>query len=105
MERQNLADLPENQALMEHLKASLLSIIERSYRPWRDTNYLLAFSGSDFSPDLEAIKSIPTPPGGPLLPQGAGAEQTLFAPNPEASQSPGKKPDKDLLESLPYDAR
>ncbi len=105
LEQQNLAGLPENQALMERLKASLLSIVERSYRPWRDVNYLLAFSGSNFSPDLEARKSIPTPPGGPFLPLEAGAEQTLFAANPETPQSNSKKPDKELLESLPYDAR
>ena len=78
LEQQNVADLPENQALVEHLKASLLSIVERSYRPWRDTRYLLAISGPDFSPDLEAIKSIPSLPGDPLLPLGAGAAQSFF---------------------------
>jgi hypothetical protein len=105
LEQQNLAGLPEDQALVEHLKASLLSIIERSYRPWRDTNSLQAFSLSDFSPEREALKTIPTPPGGPFLPLEAGAEQTLFPPNPKPPQSISKKPDKDLLQSLPYDAR
>jgi arylsulfatase A-like enzyme len=104
-EQQNLANLPENQALVEQLKASLLSIIERSYRPWRNTRYLLALSGPDFSPDLEAMQSIPSLPGGPLLYDGVGAAQTLFPPNPETPPSNGKIPDKELLESLPYDAR
>ncbi len=105
LELQNVADLPENQALVEHLKASLLAIIKQSSRPWRDTRYLLAFSKTDFSPDVEAAKSIPTPPGGPFLPLEIGAEQTLFTPHPEELFTLSKKPDKDLLESLPYDAR
>jgi arylsulfatase A-like enzyme len=101
MERQNVADLPENQAILEQLKESLLSIVERSYRPWRDTAYLEALSGPNFSPGLEALKSIPSLPGGPLLPQGIGAAQALFPPNPETP----KNPDQELLESLPYGAR
>jgi len=105
LEQQNVADLPQNQALVEHLKAGMLSIIERSYRPWRDTRYLLALSGSDFSPDVEAIKSIPSLPREPLLPEGAGAAQTLFHPNPETPQSNDQNPDKELLKSLPYDAQ
>jgi arylsulfatase A-like enzyme len=105
LEQRNLAGLLENQALLEHLKSSLISIIERSYRPWRDTESLQAFSVSDFSPELEATKTIPTPPGGPFLPLEAGAEQTLFVPNPSIPRSMSKIPDKDLLESLPYDAR
>jgi arylsulfatase A-like enzyme len=104
MEQQDVADLPENQALIEHLKASLLAIIEKSYRPWRDTSYLLALSGPDFSPDLEAGKSVPLLPEGPLLPQGPGAAQTLFPPNPETPSSNDKNADKELLKSLPYDA-
>ena len=90
--------------VVEHLKASLLSIVEGSYRPWRDTGYLTALSGPNFSPDLEATKSIPQLPGGPLLPQGAGAAQTLFRPNPETPQSSDRIPDAELLNSLPYDA-
>jgi arylsulfatase A-like enzyme len=104
-EQHNVADLPENQAVVEHLKASLLSIIERSYRPWRDTGYLAALAGPDFSPDAESLKSIPSLPGEPLLPPGAGAAQSLFRPNPESPQPNSKNPDKELLESLPYDAR
>jgi arylsulfatase A-like enzyme len=101
LEQQDVADLPENQALVEHLKANLLSIIRRSYRPWRDATYLLALSGPDFSPGLEAGKPIPTLPWGPLLPRGPGSAQTLFPPNPESID---KNPDKELLNSLPYDA-
>ncbi len=100
LETRNLADLPENQAVVEQLRASLISIIDRSYRPWRDTNYLLAFFGSDFSPNLEAVKPVPT-----FLPHGAGAEQSLFAPNLETPQSNRRVPEKEMLESLPYDAR
>jgi len=104
-EQQNVADLPENQALVEHLKASLLSMIERSYRPWRDTDYLVALSGPGFSPDAEALKSIPSLAGGLFLPPGAGAAQSLFPPNRESPQTNSKNPDRELLESLPYDAR
>jgi arylsulfatase A-like enzyme len=104
MEQQDVANLPENQALIEHLKANLLSIVKKSYRPWRDTSYLSALSGPDFSPDLEAGKSVPSLPEGPLLPQGPGAAQTLFPPNPETPSSNDKSADKELLKSLPYDA-
>ena len=103
LEQQNLAGLPDNQALVERLKESLLSIVERSYRPWRDTGYLQALSGPDFSPDMEAIKPVAALPGAPLLPPGAGAAQSLFPPNPESPES--RNPDKELLESLPYGAR
>jgi arylsulfatase A-like enzyme len=105
LEKQNLADMPANQAVVEELKANLLSIIWRSYRPWRGTNYLPAFFGFDFSPNLQAVNSIPAPRGGPFLPHGPGAEQTLFAPNRKTPQSDSRKADRDLLESLPYDAR
>jgi arylsulfatase A-like enzyme len=105
LEQQNLAGLAENQALLEHLKARLFSMVERSYRPWRDTNYLLAFAGPDFILDREARKAVPMPLGGPFLPLDAGAEQTLFPQNQETPQSNARNPDKDLLESLPYDAR
>ena len=103
LEQQNLAGLPDNQALVERLKESLLSIVERSYRPWRETGYLQALSGPDFSPDMEAIKPVAALPGAPLLPPGAGAAQSLFPPNPESPES--RNPDKELLESLPYGAR
>jgi arylsulfatase A-like enzyme len=102
MEQQNVADLPENRAVVEHLKASMLSMVGRSYRPWRDTAYLEALSGPDFSPDLEAVKPNPSLPGGPFLPLGAGAVQTLFPQNPEIHN---KNPDEELLQSLPYGAR
>jgi arylsulfatase A-like enzyme len=105
LEQQNVADLPENQATVQHLKTDLLSITERSYRPWRNTRYLLALSGPDFSPEAEATKSIPSLPGGSLFPLGAGAAQSIFPPNPETRPSKSKNPDEELLESLPYDAR
>jgi arylsulfatase A-like enzyme len=103
LEQQNLADLPENQAVLEHLKESLLTIVERSYRPWRDPGYLQALSGPNFYPALEALKSNPSRLGDPLLPLGAGAAQALFAPN-AATPLPNKNnPDAELLNSLPYD--
>lgn len=105
MEREDVSELPENQAIVEHLKSTLLSKVERSYRPWRDTRYLLAFSGSDFPHGVEAIKPSQPTPGTQLLPPGAGAVQALFPPNPETPQSNDKKPDEELLNSLPYDAR
>ena len=100
-EQQNVAELPENQALVDHLKATLLSIVERSFRPWRDPGYLVALSGPDFSPALEARKSIPSLPVGPLLPRGVGAAQILFPPNPETPES-SSNPDEELLKSIPY---
>jgi hypothetical protein len=103
LEQQNLAYSPENQTLVEHLNSSMLTIVERSYRPWRDTGYLVALSGPNFSPDLEATKPIPSLPAALLLPPGVGAAQSLFPPNPESPRS--SNPDKELLESLPYDAR
>ncbi len=105
LEQHNVEDLTENQAAVEQLKASLLSMVKGSYRPWRETRYLLAFSPSDYPPDLSVLESPPTPLGGPFLPHGAGAEQTLFAPNRETPQPNSRRPDQDLLESLPYDAR
>jgi len=103
LEQRNLANLPENQALVGQLKARLLSIVLRSYRPWRNTRYLLAFSKSDFSPDEEALKSTPAIPDGPLLHLAAGAPQALFPPNPETPQADNKNPDLELLKSLPYE--
>jgi hypothetical protein len=103
MEQQNVASSPENQSLVAHLTATLQSMIERSYRPWRDTDYLAALSAPNFSPEKEATKPIPALPAGLLLPPGDGAAQSLFPPNPESPRS--NNPDKELLESLPYDAR
>ena len=77
LEQQNVADLPENQALVEHLKASLLSIVERSYRPWRDTGYLVALSGPDFSPDA----------GGPQI-DSLAARGTAPSPGSRSSANP-----------------
>jgi arylsulfatase A-like enzyme len=102
-EQHNLADLPENEALLQHLEENLVSIIERSRRPWRDTSYLQALGSPSFSPDLEALKSDPRLPDGSLLPTGAGAAQTLFAPNAEIPKSNSKDPEKELLKTLPYD--
>ena len=102
LEQQNVADLPENQALVNHLKTTMLSVIERSYRPWRDTDYIEGLRGPDFSPDEEARKSARSVPRTSLLPPGPGALQSLFPPNPETPQPETKKPDEDLLRSLPY---
>jgi arylsulfatase A-like enzyme len=100
-EQQNVAELPENQALVEHLKNSILSIVGRSYRPWRDTRYLLAVSdpGSPFN--IYANPAAQQTPGS-RLPLGPGAVQTLFPQNPESPQNHVRNPDEDLLRSLPY---
>jgi hypothetical protein len=104
LEQQNVADAPGNQALVKLLQENLLSRVERSYRPWRDTSYLEALSGPNFSPDLEALKSTPLPPGGKLIvPLGPGAAQILFAPNEAPLQSNAKATVEELLGSLPYD--
>jgi len=105
LEQQDVSELPENQAIMEHLKATILSKVERSYPPWRDDRYLLALSKSDFARAIEANKPPEPTPGAQALPPGAGAVQALFPPNPETPQSNNKKPDEELLNSLPYDAR
>jgi arylsulfatase A-like enzyme len=102
IEEQNRADAPENQALVEQLSARLLSTIRGSYRPWRDTGYLEAVTSNDFSPDREALRLTPSSPGSPLLPPRVGAAQALFPPNPEPKE---ENPDRELLESLPYNAR
>jgi arylsulfatase A-like enzyme len=102
-EQHDVADLPENQAVIQNLERDLISIIERSKRPWRDTSYLLALSGPNFYPDIEALKSDPRLPDGSLLPTGAGAAQALFAPHAEAPKSTGKDPEKEMLKTLPYD--
>jgi arylsulfatase A-like enzyme len=102
LEQQDVSELPENQATLEALKAKTFSLVERSYRPWRDTRYLEALLGPGFSPDDEARKSARLSPEDSLLPPGPGAPQTLFPPNPETPQSKTRKPDEDLLRSLPY---
>ena len=105
LEQQNVADLPENQAIVEQLKEDLFSIAGKSYRPWRNSRYLLALSGPDFSLAPGANKSAPTFPGGLILPQEIGAAQALFPPNPDRHPTGNGNPDEELLESLPYDAR
>ncbi len=102
-EQHNVADLPENLAEIQHLEGEMISIVVRSRRPWRDTSYLLALAGPDFSPDMEALKSDPRLPDGSLLPTGAGAAQALFAPNIGTPKSNTKDPEKELLKTLPYD--
>lgn len=104
LEQQDVSELAENQTLVEHLRATVLSIVERSLRPWRDTRYLLALTGPGFMPDVEALKSTPSPPGGPELLRAVGAPQSLFTQNPETSPSPEKANDGELLKSLPYSA-
>jgi len=104
LEHQNVADLPENQASLEHLEDSLLSMVKRTYRPWRETRYLMAFSPSDSPADLRALGSVPSLPGRTFLPRELGAVQALFAPNPETPKSNSQQSERDLLESLPYDA-
>ncbi len=102
LEQHDVSELPDNQATLEALKANIFSLVERSYRPWRDTRYLEALVGPDFSPDDEARKSARLSPGDSLLPPAPGALQALFPPNPETTQSKARKPDEDLLRSLPY---
>jgi hypothetical protein len=104
LEQQDVSELPENQATVERLKAEIISGLERSYRPWRDTRYLLALSGPDFSPDLEALQPVQLAPGHSLFQPDAGAVQTLFPPNPETPESNSKHPDEDLIKSIPYGA-
>ncbi len=102
LEQQDVSGVPGNQATVEALKANIFSLVERSYRPWHDTRYLEALVGPDFSPDGEARKSARLSPGDSLLPPAPGALQALFPPNPETTQSKARKPDEDLLRSLPY---
>jgi arylsulfatase A-like enzyme len=95
LEQQDVSELPENQATVEHLKTYILSILKRSYEPWRDPRYLLALSGLDLSPAPGASR-------GTEPPRGAGAPQTLFSANPESSRSDTKDFDEELLVSIPY---
>ena len=101
-EQQNLAEVADNQAVLEHLKARLLSIVRKSCRPWRDPGYLVALTEGDFWPAMEARKALAMPAVGPLLPGGVGAAQTLFPPNPEAAGSDGAGYDEELVKSIPY---
>jgi len=98
-EQQDVSELPENQTLVEQFRGELLSMVKRSHRPWRDTRYLLALSGPDFSPDVEAKKHAPLVPGrgqGPQMPEDA------LSQNPENPRPAQPEPDKELLRSLPY---
>jgi hypothetical protein len=102
LEQHDVSEAPENQATLEALKAKIFSLVGRSSRPWRDTRYLEALLGPDFSPDDEARKSARLFPGDSLLPPAPGAPQSLFPPNPETPRFKTRKPDEDLLRSLPY---
>jgi arylsulfatase A-like enzyme len=99
-EQQDVLELPENQAIVEQLKGTLFSLVERSYQPWRDTRYLEALSDIHFSPDDQVRASAQRIPTELLLPLAPGAAQSLFPPNPETPRF--KSPDEDLLRSLPY---
>jgi arylsulfatase A-like enzyme len=102
LEQQNLAELPDNQAVLEKLMSILVSTVGRSYRPWRDTRYLDALSDHRFSPNDDPRAFARSLSADPLLPRAPGAAQALFAPNPETPGSKGNSPDEDLLRSLPY---
>ena len=102
LELTNLADSPEHQAIAQQLLARTFSIVEGSYRPWRDTRYLLALAGPTFSPEVEAKEPPRFDPSAGLPPIGAGAAQSLFRPNPEIPRPNGQSADKELLRSLPY---
>jgi arylsulfatase A-like enzyme len=105
LEEQNVIDAPVNAALSRHLEASLLAMIKGSYRPWREPRYLFAFSPPGSPLDLRILDSAwPAPEAGASFPR-AGAAQALFTPNREVTLSDNEKSNKELLESLPYDAR
>jgi arylsulfatase A-like enzyme len=100
LERQDVSELPENQAIVQSLKARLLAIVGRSYRPWRDLRYLQAISGADLSSGLDARNLDQSIPGPRLAPSAVGAAQAMFPPNPETPRT--MDPDEDLVRSIPY---
>jgi hypothetical protein len=102
MEERDVSELPENRAVVEHLKSTILSMIERSYRPWRDDRYLLPLTEPDFQRDIAAHKAPPPASRALHFPQGAGAVQSLFPQNSETPQINTREPDDGLLRSLPY---
>ncbi len=101
-EQINLASTPEGQKVCAELKERLVIYIKRSYRPWRETRYLLAFAGRDFSPDLEAKKPRLARTDGTTPP---GSVQALFGSDPETSIHQQQIPEEEELKSLPYTAR
>ena len=102
MEERDVSELPENQAIVKHLKSTILSMIESSYRPWRDDRYLLPLTEPDFRRDIAAHKAPPPASRALHFPQGAGAVQSLFPQNSETPQINTREPDDGLLRSLPY---
>lgn len=99
LEQQDVSEVPENQAVIERLKGRIVSMVERSYRPWRDPRYLQPLQETDLSPRLETLRPGPPAAGKPLGLLGAGAAQALFSPNPE---TPAKISDDDMVRSIPY---
>jgi arylsulfatase A-like enzyme len=90
LEEQDVSGLPENEAIVEHLKATILSMVEKSHLPWRDPRYLRSLSGHNFSPDPTVRSPLQPILVSPLLPP------------PENSHSSVQEADKELLRSLPY---
>ena len=101
-EQVNLANSAEYRQVREELHARLLTLVSDSLRPWRRPQYLFALAepGRAFVPDgpgasvpgfRSALSSVPI-----------GTEQAFF-PTKESAASRKPPPDKDLLESLPYD--
>jgi arylsulfatase A-like enzyme len=100
LEQHDLSELPEYQAIMESLKARLISIAGSSYRPWRDIRYLQAFSGLAYPSGTDPSRLDPSLLGSSLAPRVPGAVQAMFPPNPEAPHT--INPDEDLVRSIPY---
>jgi arylsulfatase A-like enzyme len=104
-EKTNLAGTPEVQAAEDALRARTLAIIETSYRPWRDTRYLLALGGANFSPEVEAKMPTPASTGEGQFASGVGVAQSLFHPNPESTTTRPSSADQEMLKGLPYMAQ
>ena len=101
LEQHDVAESPDNQAIIVHLEDDLVSIIARSYRPWRDPRYIEALSNGNLSID-QARKLKPPIWGASLLSPAPGAPQALFPPNPESPSAESENSDRELLRSLPY---
>ena len=102
LEQHDVAESPDNQAILVRLEDDLVSIVGRSYRPWRDVRYLEALSHLNLSVDDVARRSNPLILGEVLLPPAPGAPQAHFPPNPEGSRAESENSDRELLRSLPY---
>jgi arylsulfatase A-like enzyme len=102
LEQHDVAELPDNQAIVVHLEDDLVSIVGRSYRPWRDVRYLEALSNLNLSIDDVAQTSNPLILGRLLLVPAPGAPQALFPPNPESLGAESENSERELLRSLPY---